>query len=45
VVERGDPALLFREARHPYTRALLAAVPGRAGAAQNPSTHPTWSFA
>jgi peptide/nickel transport system ATP-binding protein len=27
VVERGDPDRLFREAQHPYTRRLLAAVP------------------
>ncbi len=27
VVERGDPARLFREPQHPYTQALLAAVP------------------
>ena len=27
VVERGDPAELFRHAQHPYTQALLAAVP------------------
>jgi peptide/nickel transport system ATP-binding protein len=26
VVERGEPARLFRHAEHPYTRALLAAV-------------------
>jgi peptide/nickel transport system ATP-binding protein len=26
IVERGDAARLFREARHPYTRELLAAV-------------------
>ncbi len=45
VVERGDPALLFREAQHPYTRALLEAVPGRRMAAQNPSTVATRSFA
>jgi len=45
VVERGDPALLFREAQHPYTRALLQAVPGRRAAAQNPSTVATRSFA
>jgi peptide/nickel transport system ATP-binding protein len=28
VVERGAPETLFRDARHPYTRRLLAAVPG-----------------
>jgi peptide/nickel transport system ATP-binding protein len=27
IVERGAPAQLFRQAAHPYTRALLAAVP------------------
>ncbi len=27
VVERGDPTRLFRQAEHPYTQALLAAVP------------------
>jgi peptide/nickel transport system ATP-binding protein len=27
VVERGDPQRLFREPQHPYTQALLAAVP------------------
>ncbi len=28
VVERGDPASLFRAPQHPYTQRLLAAVPG-----------------
>jgi ABC-type glutathione transport system ATPase component len=28
IVEQGPPETLFREARHPYTRALLEAVPG-----------------
>jgi peptide/nickel transport system ATP-binding protein len=28
VVERGSPDTLFRDAQHPYTRRLLAAVPG-----------------
>ena len=28
IVERGAPDTLFREAAHPYTRRLLAAVPG-----------------
>jgi peptide/nickel transport system ATP-binding protein len=28
IVERGAPERLFRAAEHPYTRALLAAVPG-----------------
>ena len=28
IVERGAPQALFRAARHPYTRRLLAAVPG-----------------
>ena len=27
IVERGAPAQLFRDAQHPYTRALVAAVP------------------
>jgi ABC-type glutathione transport system ATPase component len=27
IVEQGPPETLFRDARHPYTRALLAAVP------------------
>jgi peptide/nickel transport system ATP-binding protein len=27
IVEQGPPARLFRDARHPYTRALLEAVP------------------
>ncbi len=30
VVERGDPDRLFRQPEHPYTRRLLAAVPGAA---------------
>jgi ABC-type oligopeptide transport system ATPase subunit len=38
IVEQGPPEKLFREAEHPYTRALLEAVPlagpaGTAGAA------------
>jgi peptide/nickel transport system ATP-binding protein len=45
VVERGDPAVLFREAQHPYTRALLAAVPGRSASAQNRPTPSKRSFA
>ena len=28
IVERGAPERLFRAAEHPYTRTLLAAVPG-----------------
>src|SRR3546814_9305986 len=27
VVEHGDAEMLFRDPRHPYTRALLAAIP------------------
>ena len=27
IVERGTPAQLFSDAQHPYTRALVAAVP------------------
>jgi ABC-type oligopeptide transport system ATPase subunit len=27
IVERGSPEHLFRHAEHPYTQALLAAVP------------------
>src|SRR5690606_32318927 len=29
VIEEAEPATLFAEPREPYTRALLAAVPGR----------------
>jgi len=29
VVDRGEPAMLFRDPRHPYTRQLLDAMPGR----------------
>jgi peptide/nickel transport system ATP-binding protein len=37
VVERGTPAQLFKEAAHPYTRALLDAVPrAQPGAARRP---------
>jgi peptide/nickel transport system ATP-binding protein len=27
IVEQGPPGQLFRDAKHPYTRALLEAVP------------------
>jgi oligopeptide/dipeptide ABC transporter ATP-binding protein len=29
IVEQGDSAQIFREARHPYTRGLLASLPSR----------------
>src|SRR3546814_8538306 len=37
VVEHGDAEMLFRDPRHPYTRALLAAIPvvGRRPPADN----------
>jgi ABC-type oligopeptide transport system ATPase subunit len=38
IVERGDPQQLFRRAEHPYTQALLAAIPGRRAPVQNPPT-------
>ena len=45
VVERGDPDRLFQAPEHPYTQALLAAVPRLAPAAlaqnQRPSRTPT----
>ncbi|ODV13148.1 MAG: peptide ABC transporter ATP-binding protein [Rubrivivax sp. SCN 70-15] len=37
IVERGAPERLFRDPQHPYTRRLLAAVPGMP---QNPPPHP-----
>jgi len=46
VVEQGDPQALFRDAQHPYTRSLLAAVPGRTAhvqqlqQVQNPPQNP-----
>ncbi len=42
IVERGTPQMLFREAAHPYTRALLDAVPRmepRAEGDQRKRTH------
>jgi peptide/nickel transport system ATP-binding protein len=44
IVEQGDPDTMFRAAQHPYTRRLLAAVPGRrfGASAQNPA-HPELS--
>jgi len=43
VVEQGDPQQLFRAAEHPYTRALLAAVPGQRAPRQNRQTVDTRS--
>ncbi len=40
VVEQGSPERLFREPQHPYTRRLLAAVPGGPGMPQNDPPHP-----
>ena len=31
VIERGDPDHVFTEPAHPYSRALVAAIPGRGG--------------
>ncbi len=39
VVEQGDPDTLFRRPQHPYTRRLLAAVPGLRAMPQNAPTH------
>ncbi|MED5620616.1 ATP-binding cassette domain-containing protein [Ideonella sp. BN130291] len=38
VVEQGDPQQLFRQAEHPYTQALLAAIPGQRATVQNRPT-------
>jgi peptide/nickel transport system ATP-binding protein len=38
IVERGDPQQLFHHAEHPYTQALLAAIPGQRAPVQNPPT-------
>ncbi len=37
VVERGSPQVLLREPAHPYTRALLAAVPRERPQARQPT--------
>ena len=39
IVEQGHPDQLFRDPQHPYTRRLLAAVPGSALHLTSPSPH------
>jgi peptide/nickel transport system ATP-binding protein len=40
VVEQGSPETLFRAAAHPYTRALMAAVPGLRPGLRSPGHRP-----
>ncbi|MCK9926354.1 ABC transporter ATP-binding protein [Frankia sp. Mgl5] len=40
IVEAGDAEAMFRAPDHPYTRALLAAVPGRGSVSLPPATLP-----
>ncbi len=41
IVDRGDPAALFHRPAHPYTAALLAAVPGAAPQSTTPAMRST----